>query len=86
METVTYKSFNARRKWREMMDNALIGKQVIVERYDTPVAVLVNYQQWQMFQKSFLAMLQERSNEVAAGNFISFEEVETDLRARGIIP
>jgi hypothetical protein len=86
METVTYKSFNARRKWREMMDNALIGKQVIVERYDTPVAVLVNYEQWQMFQKSFLAMLQERSNEVAAGNFVPFEEVETDLRARGIIP
>jgi hypothetical protein len=86
METVTFKSHEARLKWREMMDAALLGKQVIVERYDTPQAVLVNYGQWQMFQKSFLAMLQEQSREVAAGNFVLFEDVEADLRAQGIIP
>jgi PHD/YefM family antitoxin component YafN of YafNO toxin-antitoxin module len=85
METVTYKSHDARLKWREMMDAALVGKQVVIERYDTPQAVLVNYEHWSMFQQAFLAMLQERSREVTAGKFVPFEEVEADLRAQGII-
>jgi PHD/YefM family antitoxin component YafN of YafNO toxin-antitoxin module len=46
METVTFKSFDARRHWRDMMDAALLGKHVILERYDRPQAVLVNYEQW----------------------------------------
>ena len=47
MQIVTFKSDEARKRWRDMMDAALVGKDVVIERYDKPQAVLVNYEQWQ---------------------------------------
>jgi PHD/YefM family antitoxin component YafN of YafNO toxin-antitoxin module len=85
METVTFNSFEARGRWRDMMDAALTGKQVVIARYDKPQAVLVNYEQWQMFQQAFLAMLQEQSREAAEGNYVLFEDVMSDLKAQGIL-
>jgi PHD/YefM family antitoxin component YafN of YafNO toxin-antitoxin module len=63
METVTFKSYDAHRRWRDMMDAALTGKQVVIERYDKPQAVLVNYEQWQRDQaklKEFEALAEVR--------------------------
>jgi PHD/YefM family antitoxin component YafN of YafNO toxin-antitoxin module len=85
METVTFSSFEARGRWRDMMDAALTGKQVVIARYDKPQAVLVNYQQWQMFQQAFLAMLQEQSREAKAGNFVLFDDVVADMKAQGLL-
>jgi hypothetical protein len=61
------------------------GGEVVIERYNKPVATLVNYEVWDMMKRSFLAMLQERSRKMDEGDYVPFEEVETELRRRGII-
>lgn len=45
MTVTTFKSDEARNRWRDMMDIALTGGQVIVERYNKPQAILIGYEQ-----------------------------------------
>ena len=51
MTIVTMKSEEARNSWRDMLDIALKGGRVIIERYSKPQAVLVGYEQWQKTQQ-----------------------------------
>lgn len=46
MTITTFKSDEARNRWRDMMDTAMTGGQVVVERYNKPQAVLLGYQQF----------------------------------------
>lgn len=46
MKTKTISSDQARAKWREMLDTAVTGDHVIIERYGKPVAVLLPYQDY----------------------------------------
>lgn len=46
MKTKTISSDQARAKWRELLDTAVTGNHVIIERYGKPVAVLVPYQDY----------------------------------------
>lgn len=47
MTTKTISSDQARVKWRELLDTAVSGNHVIIERYGKPVAVLVPYQDYE---------------------------------------
>lgn len=48
MSVITVTSEDARLHWRETIDAAYADKQsVVIERYNKPVAVLVNYEAWQ---------------------------------------
>lgn len=46
MDISTFKSDEARSRWRDMMDAALTGERVIIERYAKPQAVLIGYKQF----------------------------------------
>lgn len=46
MTAKTISSDQARAKWRELLDTAVTGSHVIIERYGKPVAVLVPYQDY----------------------------------------
>lgn len=46
MATKTISSDQARAKWRELLDTAVAGDHVIIERYGKPVAVVVPYQDY----------------------------------------
>ncbi len=49
MSVVTVTSEEARLRWRETIDAAYADKKsVVIERYSKPVAVLLNYEQWQV--------------------------------------
>lgn len=37
----------ARTNWRDMLDTALRGGEMVIERYNKPIAVVVNYEEWQ---------------------------------------
>ena len=39
-------SDQARAKWREVLDTAVAGENVIIERYGKPVAVIIPYQDY----------------------------------------
>jgi PHD/YefM family antitoxin component YafN of YafNO toxin-antitoxin module len=85
METVIFKSDEARKRWRDMMDAALTGKEVVIERYDKPQAVLLNYQQWETWKRQRVVYLDELSKQIDDGEYLTHEQVMADLRERGLI-
>ena len=85
MDTLTITSEQARIKMRDILDDVLGGKEVIIERYAKPTAVVVGYKQWQVWKKRWLAMLDEASQEVKDGNYFTQEQVDEGLRQRGLI-
>ncbi len=78
-------SGKARLMWRELLDQAMTsGGEVVIERYNKPVATLVNYEVWDMMKRSLGdagATLQRDGH----GDYVPFEEVEHKLRRRGMI-
>jgi prevent-host-death family protein len=46
MATKVISSDQARAKWREVLDTAMSGEDVIIERYGKPVAVIIPYQDY----------------------------------------
>lgn len=81
MSVWTMKSEEARNSWRNMLDHAHTGGEVVIERYDKPMAVVVNYAQWQRWRRMWLAMIDQRLAEMEAGNFKTLEQVEAELQA-----
>lgn len=80
-EVMTVKSEQARTRMRDILDTVSAGGEVVIERYDRPTAVVIGYAQWQRWRKQFLAMLDQRSAEMKAGDYVPFEEVEAELQA-----
>ena len=83
--TVTMKSEEARVRMRDILDEVLSGKEVVIERYAKPTAVVIGYKQWQAWKKRWLTILDEASREVQEGNYFTEEQVEDGLRQRGLI-
>lgn len=46
MNTMTVKSDEARIRMRDILDEAVAGREVVIQRYDKPVAVVVPYELW----------------------------------------
>lgn len=46
MSVIVLKSDEARQQWRNILDKAMMGDQVVVERYARPEAVIVGYSQY----------------------------------------
>jgi antitoxin (DNA-binding transcriptional repressor) of toxin-antitoxin stability system len=85
MSTITVTSDQARINWRDMIDTAFAGSDVVIERYGKPMVAVVNYDQWQRMRRQFLAMLDQRSQEMRDGNYITQEQLDAELRSKGII-
>jgi prevent-host-death family protein len=48
MITTTFTSDDARKRWRDLLDMTYRDDaEVVIERYNKPVAVLINYEQYQ---------------------------------------
>jgi PHD/YefM family antitoxin component YafN of YafNO toxin-antitoxin module len=63
---------------------------VIFAQRGRPTAVLVSVAEWDKIARELahyrrLLLLEERSREVTAGNYMTQEEVEQGLRERGLI-
>jgi antitoxin (DNA-binding transcriptional repressor) of toxin-antitoxin stability system len=81
MSVKTVRSEEARLNWRDTLDHAYQGGEVVIERYSKPAAVVVNYDQWQRWRRIWLDMIDQRIAEMDAGNYVPFEEVEAELQA-----
>lgn len=46
MSTKVISSDQARARWREVLDTAVTGNHIIIERYGKPVAVVIPYQDY----------------------------------------
>lgn len=85
MKTITtMKSDEARIQWRDLLDSAHAGDEIVIERYNKPMAVVVNYAEWQRMKQQRLAKLDQRLADMKAGNYISEEEYEAGLKERGL--
>ncbi|MDQ3247911.1 MAG: type II toxin-antitoxin system Phd/YefM family antitoxin [Chloroflexota bacterium] len=85
MTVRTISSEEARNNFRDILDDAIASNEVIIERYSKPVAVVVNYDRWNMVNRQFLAMLDQRSKEMTAGDYVTLEEMEAGLKERGLL-
>jgi antitoxin (DNA-binding transcriptional repressor) of toxin-antitoxin stability system len=85
MDTLTISSEQARVKMRDILDDVLGGKEVVIERYAKPIAVVIGFKEYQSWKKRWLAMLDEASQEVKDGNYFTQEQVDEGLRQRGLI-
>ena len=46
MTTIKMSSDEARTKWREVLDTAVAGNQIVIERYGKPVAVIMPHSEY----------------------------------------
>lgn len=81
MSTSVISSDQARANWRQVLDTAVAGQQVIIERYGKPVAVLVPYAE---YERAFTppATLRETPSVYQAGDWAALKaEIIADLKA-----
>ena len=57
MALKTLKSEVARQQWGEVLDTARAGQEVVIERYNTPVAILLGFQEYERIMRVFTLML-----------------------------
>lgn len=78
----TMKSEEARRGWRDMLDNVFMGgASFIIERNSKPLAILVNFDEWQRMKEIEADRINGTIQEMRAGNYISGEEIDRVLGA-----
>ncbi len=57
MAVKTLKSEAARQQWGEILDTARTGQEIVIERYNKPVAVLLGFQEYEKLMQVFPLML-----------------------------
>ena len=92
MQTRTVSSDRARNHWGEIIEAAIAGEVVDIERYGRSVAVVISRKLFERLQASHLAMLgyisreaERTGNEIsfAPGESITLEAIEQKARALG---
>lgn len=90
MTIITMKSDEARSRFRDILDHVFGGlTEVVIERYNKPTAVVVNYHEWQKLKE---LQKQQRKDAIArarremdAGHYFTAEQVEIELSKRGLL-
>jgi DNA-binding transcriptional regulator/RsmH inhibitor MraZ len=78
MSAITMTSDQARIKWRDTVDTAFQGGEVVIERYGKPMVAVVNYDHWSRMANE-LARLRRiieadrQFAEMDAGNVVEFD-------------
>ena len=84
--TLTMTTDEARRDWRNVIEKAYIDRdEIVMKRYNTPAAVVVNYEVWQMLTSQRQERIKKLIQEVKDGDFMTQEEVEQGLKERGLL-
>ena len=85
MSTITVTSDQARINWRDTIDTAYKGGEVVIERYGKPMVAVVNFDLWRRMRRQWITMLEQRIAEMDAGEYVTQEELDAELKARGIL-
>lgn len=86
MSTRTIGSDEARLKLRDILDDVQAGAtEVVIERYNKPTAVVVNYAQWQAWRRQRKARFARIRQEMDAGQYLTQEELDQGLKAKGLL-
>lgn len=84
MVVKTVRSEEARTRLRDVMDEVTAGEaEVVIERYGKPTVAVISYKEYQRIQaerEKRCARLAKSRAEMEAGNYQTWEQVETDLQ------
>lgn len=81
----TMSADQARINWRDTVDLAFRGGEVVIERYNKPVAVVVNYDAWQQrrfTQREVEAIVKAKVAELRNEPTISHEDLKARIAER----
>jgi prevent-host-death family protein len=89
---VKVKSDEARKRWRFMMDTVSRGDAVVIERYNTPTAALIGYDDFLALQEELEDLRDLRQAKAAYAEWeqdpstaIPWEEAKAQLIGDGVI-
>jgi prevent-host-death family protein len=86
VNVINLKSDEARNRWRDVLDEIAAGNDVVIQRYNKPVAAMIRYEEYLALQeeleefrlaKRAQAALEEWRRDPSTAR--SWEEVEADL-------
>lgn len=90
MTTRIYSSDEARSRWRDVLDAALAGDDVVIERYGKPAAAVIPYQDYAELAEMLEDLRDAREAQKALeewerdpSSFTPWEEVKARLIAEG---
>lgn len=75
----------ARINWRDTIDAAFKGDEIVIERYSKPVAVVVNYDDWQrrrFTQREVEAIVKAKLAELRNEPTIAHEDLKNRIAER----
>jgi prevent-host-death family protein len=80
----TYKSDEARDKLRDILDAVTAGREVVIERYNKPVGVVVPHAAWLAYKRQRKERIERAVQRMAGGDYLTLEQVEAKLNERGM--
>jgi prevent-host-death family protein len=90
--TITIKSEEARNRWRDMMDAVMGGESVVIERYNTPRAALISYEDFVALHEAIEELQADRRaaeiyERLRTGETTTrpWEDVQSDLIEEGLL-
>ncbi len=92
MATTVYSSDKARARWRDVIDAAVAGENVIIERYGKPAAAIIPYQDFLELEEMLEDLRDIREAQIALDEWRRdpstarpWEDVKADLIADGLL-
>ena len=92
MATTVYSSDKARARWRDVIDAAVAGENVIIERYGKPAAAIIPYQDFLELEEMLEDLHDIREAQIALDEWRRdpstarpWEDVKADLIADGLL-
>ena len=92
MAVVEMESRDARAAWRDLLDQAVGGDDVVITRYGKPAAVLIDYELWQRFadvledlrlaELAHNAYLEDRKS---PNNRLTLSQLREELQSEGLL-
>ena len=90
MAIKTYGAEEVRIKMRDVLDDVLTGEaEALIERNGKPTAVVISYTRWQQIEQEKAKKLERFAKARArmdAGDYLTFEEAEAQLKTDGLLP
>jgi prevent-host-death family protein len=90
MTVKTYGAEEVRAKMRDVLDDILAGEaEAIIERNGKPTAVVISYKRWQQLEQEKTQKLNrfaEARTRMDAGDYLTRDEVEAQLKRDGLLP
>ena len=85
MSVKTIKSEAARIKMRDILDEVTAGREVVIERYNKPVGVVIPHAMWKRLKQLQREEIARIRKEMDAGDYVTWDEVKAGLQAGGVL-